>query len=164
VVKIKIVGIGLIKGLKVTLKAFFKKPVTVMYPYEKLPVPDRGQGLIRLRVTQLEPEVRFKCTGCGICAKNCPQHCIEVIKKENDKQPEIYTVNYGLCMFCRICIDVCPFNALEQTQEYEYIGESRQDFIRTKEQLMMKTIYVEPEKPEKETILKEDKKDNKDIN
>ncbi|MCL5072390.1 MAG: NADH-quinone oxidoreductase subunit I, partial [Actinobacteria bacterium] len=132
--------------MKVTLKTFFIRPVTVMYPYHKLPVPDRGQGLIRLRATQLEPEPRFKCTGCGICAKNCPQHCIEVVKMEKDKQPEIYTVNYGICMFCRICIDVCPFNALEQTQEYEFIGESREEFIRTKEQLMMKTVFVEPEK------------------
>lgn len=123
-----------------------------MYPYHKLPVPKRGQGLIKLRVMQLEPELRFKCTACGICEKNCPQHCIEVVKMENDKQPEVYTVNYGLCMFCRICIDVCPFSALEQTQEYEFIGESRSDFIRPKEQLMMRTVFVEPEK---ETRTKE---------
>ncbi|MDD5659777.1 MAG: 4Fe-4S binding protein [Actinomycetota bacterium] len=109
-----------------------------MYPYDKLPVPARGQGLIRLKVTQPEPEPKFKCTGCGVCARNCPQHCIEVVKMDKEKQPKVYTVNYGLCMFCRICIDVCPFDALEQTQEYEFIGESRKDFIRTKEQLMMK--------------------------
>ena len=133
----------MLKGLKVTLKAFFRKPVTVMYPYEKLLVPERGQGLIRLRMTQLEPYPRYKCTGCGICEKNCPQHCIKVIKTENDRQPEIYTVDFGLCMFCRICIDVCPFNALEQTQEYEYIGEERSDFIRPKEELMMKTVFID---------------------
>jgi NADH-quinone oxidoreductase subunit I len=114
-----------------------------MYPYRKLPVPDRGQGLIRLRMSGLEPVARFICTGCGICEKNCPQHCIKVLKAEGDRQPEIYTVDYGLCMFCRICIDVCPFNALEQTQEYEYIGEKRADFIRAKEQLMMGTVYPE---------------------
>ncbi len=135
-------GTGLIKGLKTTLKAFFSKPITILWPYEKVEIPDRGQGLIRLRVTQLDPVV-FKCTGCGICAKNCPQHCITVMKKEDEKQPEEYTVNYGLCMFCRICIDTCPFSALEQTQEHEFIGESRADFFRSKEELMMKTVYVE---------------------
>jgi NADH-quinone oxidoreductase chain I len=146
--KINFTGKGLLKGLKVTLKAFFRKPVTVMYPYEKLLVPERGQGLIRLRMSQIEPNIRYKCTGCGICEKNCPQHCIKVIKMEDDKQPEIYTVNYGLCMFCRICIDVCPFNALEQTQEYEYIGEERSDFIRPKEELMMKTVFIDKVKDE----------------
>ncbi|MHB1252856.1 MAG: 4Fe-4S binding protein [Candidatus Humimicrobiaceae bacterium] len=119
-----------------------------MYPYQKLLVPERGQGLIRLRMTQLEPGPRFKCTGCGICEKNCPQHCIIVSKMENDKQPETYTVDYGLCMFCRICIDVCPFKALEQTQEYEFIGEERSDFIRPKEQLMMKTVFIDKVKEE----------------
>ena len=138
----------MLKGLKVTLKAFFRKPVTVMYPYEKLLVPERGQGLIRLRMTQLEPDARYKCTGCGICENNCPQHCIKVIKTENDKQPETYTVDYGLCMFCRICIDVCPFNALEQTQEYEFIGEEKSDFIRLKEELMMKTVFIDKAKDE----------------
>jgi len=119
-----------------------------MYPYKRLLIPERGQGLIRLRMTQLDPNPRYKCTGCGICEKNCPQHCIKVVKIEGDKQPETYTVNYGLCMFCRICIDVCPFNALEQTQEYEFIGEDRSDFIRPKEELMMKTVFIDKVKDE----------------
>ncbi len=48
--------IGLIKGLKTTLKAFFTKPVTVMYPYHKMEVAPRGQGLIRLRMKELGEE------------------------------------------------------------------------------------------------------------
>ncbi len=138
-------GIGLLKGLKTTLRAFFSRPVTVMYPYERMQIGNRGQGLIKLRVTSLDPVI-FKCTGCGICKKNCPQRCIEVTKKEGEKQPEIYTVNYGLCMFCRICIDVCPFDALEMTQDAEHIGYSRQDFIWEKEKLAMKSLYIAEEK------------------
>jgi len=141
-----LLGIGLVKGLKTTLRAFFSKPVTLVYPYRKVEIADRGQGLIRIRMTQLEPAKVYKCTGCGICEKNCPQHCITVVKKEGEKQPETYMVNYGLCMFCRICIDVCPFNALQQTQEHEFIGGSRQDFIRQKEELRMNTVYVEEKK------------------
>jgi len=147
-----LLGIGLVKGLKTTLRAFFSKPVTLVYPYRKLEIADRGQGLIRLRMTQLEPATVYKCTGCGICEKNCPQHCITVVKKEGEKQPDTYMVNYGLCMFCRICIDVCPFNALQQTQEHEFIGGSRQDFIRQKESLQMKTVYIEEKKEETKEI------------
>jgi formate hydrogenlyase subunit 6/NADH:ubiquinone oxidoreductase subunit I len=146
-----LLGVGLVKGLKTTLRAFFSKPVTLVYPYRKIEIADRGQGLIRIRMTQLDPPV-YKCTGCRICETNCPQHCITVVKKEGEKQPETYTVNYGLCMFCRICIDVCPFNALQQTQEHEFIGESRQDFIRNKEELAMKSIYIEEKKEEKEEL------------
>ena len=145
-------GIGLVKGLKTTLRAFFSKPVTLVYPYRKVEIADRGQGLIRLRMAQLDPTAVYKCTGCGICEKNCPQHCITVVKKEGEKQPDTYMVNYGLCMFCRICIDMCPFNALQQTQEHEFIGGSRQDFIRQKESLQMKTVYIEEKKEEKKEI------------
>ena len=138
-------GSGLLKGLKTTLRAFLSRPVTLMWPYEKIKIADRGQGLIRLRMTQLDPPV-FKCVACKICEANCPQHCITVVKKDGERQPEIYKVDYSLCMFCRVCIDVCPYDALEQTQEHEYIGLSRKEFFRDKEELMMKTVYVEPEK------------------
>jgi NADH-quinone oxidoreductase subunit I len=150
-------GTGLLKGLKTTLRAFFTKPVTIIYPYRKVEIADRGQGLIRLRMIQLDPPV-FKCTGCGICASNCPQHCITVQKKE--KQPEVYTVNYGLCMFCRICIDTCPFNALEQTQEHEFIGESQGEFIRTKEFLKMNSVFADPSEEKKQDLGAAGNEDN----
>ena len=155
-------GIGLVKGLKTTLRAFFSKPVTLVYPYRKVEIADRGQGLIRLRMAQLDPTAVYKCTGCGICEKNCPQHCITVVKKEGEKQPETYTVNYGLCMFCRICIDMCPFNALQQTQEHEFIGGSRQDFIRQKESLQMKTVYIEEKKEETKEINENSQRESKE--
>ena len=155
-------GIGLVKGLKTTLRAFFSKPVTLVYPYRKVEIADRGQGLIRLRMAQLDPTAVYKCTGCGICEKNCPQHCITVVKKEGEKQPETYTVNYGLCMFCRICIDMCPCNALQQTQEHEFIGGSRQDFIRQKESLQMKTVYIEEKKEEKKEINENSRQESKE--
>jgi NADH-quinone oxidoreductase subunit I len=142
--------IGLIKGLKTTLKAFFSRPVTVMYPYRKMEVGPRGQGLIRLRMKELGKNPVFKCTGCGICAKNCPQHCITVKKMKEEKQPEIYRVDYGICIFCRICIDSCPFDALEQTQEYEWVGANRDYFVHEKQFLMMDEIFEEEETKEDE--------------
>jgi NADH dehydrogenase (ubiquinone) Fe-S protein 8 len=145
--------IGLIKGLKTTLKAFFTRPVTVMYPYRKMEIAPRGQGLIRLRMKEVGEGAVYKCVACGICAKNCPQHCITVKKREDEKQPELYRVDYSLCIFCRICIDTCPFDALEQTQEYEWVGESRDCFIRNKEDLAMDKVILE----EGKVIAREEK-------
>ncbi len=138
--------LGLLKGLKTTLKAFFSKPVTVMYPYHKMEVAPSGQGLIRLRVTELGNKPVFKCTACGICAKNCPQNCITVKKMKDEKQPDIYKVDYSYCIFCRICIDTCPFDALEQTQEYEWVGETRDYFVHNKKDLAMDKVFEEGKK------------------
>jgi len=46
------------------------------------------------------------CTGCGVCAKKCPQDAIAGDKK----QPHI--LDQDKCIKCGICYDACKFNAL----------------------------------------------------
>jgi len=48
-----------------------------------------------------------KCTGCTLCAKNCPA---QVISGEPKK---IYTIDELGCIKCGICYDVCKFDAVE---------------------------------------------------
>jgi NADH-quinone oxidoreductase subunit I len=57
-------GIGLAKGLWVTLRHFFKPPVTVQFPEEVRPFPARA------RTNLLWFDER--CTGCSTCAQACP--------------------------------------------------------------------------------------------
>ena len=52
----RIPGIGLAKGLWMTLKALFRKPVTVMWPDEKEELAPRARGVIALDVDN--------CTSC----------------------------------------------------------------------------------------------------
>ena len=46
------------------------------------------------------------CTGCGLCAKKCPQDAITGDKKE----PHI--LEQDKCIKCGICYDACKFNAI----------------------------------------------------
>ncbi len=46
------------------------------------------------------------CTGCGVCAKKCPQIAITGEKKE----PHI--LEQAKCIKCGICYDACKFNAI----------------------------------------------------
>ena len=58
---------GMARGMWVTLKTLFKKPVTVMYPTVKeVPVP-RARGVIALD--------QEACTVCMLCARQCPDSC-----------------------------------------------------------------------------------------
>lgn len=50
-----------------------------------------------------------KCTGCGICRKNCPEKAIEgEIKKP-------HSIVQDKCAKCGICYDLCEFNAVLKT-------------------------------------------------
>jgi NADH-quinone oxidoreductase subunit I/NAD(P)H-quinone oxidoreductase subunit I len=71
--------------LKQTIKATINRPQTVLYPWEKLVLPDVYRG---------RPGLRFdKCIGCGICVRICPTRCIDLVlvddlKKEEGKPAE----------------------------------------------------------------------------
>ena len=129
-------GIGIAKGMALTLKHLFRSPITVQYPEEKL-VTSR-----RIRGNEL---VWFplKCTGCATCAKSCPQGNIEIItRKGGPDQPNNYAVDkfeidIGRCMFCGLCVESCPFEALAMGLSYERAAYRRNDLILDKEALTL---------------------------
>lgn len=47
-----------------------------------------------------------KCTGCTLCAKNCPVGCIRGETKKT------HTIDSDSCIKCSICYDVCKFDAV----------------------------------------------------
>ncbi len=48
-----------------------------------------------------------KCTGCTLCARNCPTDCI------SGKVKEIHVINQSECIKCGTCKTVCNFDAVE---------------------------------------------------
>jgi ferredoxin len=46
------------------------------------------------------------CTGCTVCARNCPENAISGAKKE------IHHIDPALCVSCGICETVCKFDAI----------------------------------------------------
>ncbi|MFV0452375.1 MAG: NADH-quinone oxidoreductase subunit I [Propioniciclava sp.] len=73
------------------------------------------------RIRLIEPN----CTSCMICARECPTWCIEIGSHTEplaDSPPgprqrthqilDSFTLDWSLCMYCGICIEECPFDAL----------------------------------------------------
>ena len=77
-----------------------------------------------------------KCTVCMICVRECPDWCIHIeghvepVPPPNPDDPaavraaqgrrersvtvlDRFAIDYGSCLYCGICINSCPFDALE---------------------------------------------------
>ena len=51
-----------------------------------------------------------KCTGCGTCAKVCPESAITMVKnKEGKQKPQ---TDYDFCKGCGLCAAECPVKAI----------------------------------------------------
>lgn len=69
--------------------------------------------------------VESACTSCMICARECPSWCITIDSHTEpvDDLPagarvrtrnvlDRFALDWSLCMFCGICVEECPFDAL----------------------------------------------------
>jgi NADH-quinone oxidoreductase subunit I len=80
-------------------------------------VPARSRGTIGL--------LEENCTVCMLCARECPDWCL-FVEGHTEVAPPVraggrprvrnvldrFAVDFSLCMYCGICIEVCPFDAL----------------------------------------------------
>ena len=116
---------GLIGGLGITLKTMLKPAVTVQYPHEKEEPAPRARGVIALK--------EENCTVCMLCGRSCPDWCIYIEGHKEQRPPrreggrprsvsvlDRFDIDYALCMYCGICVEVCPFDALFWSPEFEY--------------------------------------------
>src|ERR671919_2906431 len=101
---------GLAKGMWVTLRTLFTRPVTTQYPKVKeIPVP-RARGVIALD--------QEACTVCMLCARECPDWCIYIEGHKEIQPPareggrtrsravlDRFDIDYALCMYCGICVE-----------------------------------------------------------
>ena len=141
-IKIKIPG--MIKGLGITfgtmVRTLTKGSHTVQYPHVKEAPTPRARGVIALH--------EENCTSCMLCARECPDWCIYMEGHKYKAPPrrpggkprkknalDRFDIDYSLCMYCGICVDVCPFEALFWTPEYEYSELKISNLLHDKNQL-----------------------------
>ena len=140
----RIIGTGVLKGMGVTLKTFLETypwgrvvlrglriPVadglfTVQYPDVKQEHAERFRYFPFL-VYDKTPD-NLRCVACKICEQECPPQCIHIVGPAKDEQgrplkahgrtfPVEFDIDMSICMSCRICVDVCPFDAIEMDNQ-----------------------------------------------
>jgi NADH-quinone oxidoreductase subunit I len=133
-------GRGLLQGLRVTWQNMTRRSSTAQYPDALPDLPPRTRGVIAL--------FEENCTVCMLCARECPSWCIYIDSHKETVPPveeggrersrnvlDRFAIDFSLCMYCSICIDVCPFDALFWTPEFEYAEFDIRDLTHERDRL-----------------------------
>ncbi len=142
---------GLVKGLATTARALARPSHTAEYPDTRPDLPPRSRGVIAL--------TEENCTSCMLCARECPDWCIYIDSHKEtlpatteggrERQRNVldrFAIDFSLCMYCSICIEVCPFDALHWSPEFEYAETDIRDLLHEKDRLgeWMQTVPPPP--------------------
>lgn len=98
--------------LKEMVENLLSKPCTILYPVEKVPIPEAFRGQVGI-----DDE---KCIGCSRCALVCPSSCITMVADSKDiefkgkklvrkKRPEVKLFR---CVRCGLCAQYCPSDGI----------------------------------------------------
>jgi formate hydrogenlyase subunit 6/NADH:ubiquinone oxidoreductase subunit I len=131
---------------------------TVLYPDHRLILPDCYRG---------KNEVVWElCIGCELCARVCPNKCIdmEIIGEDrlldieekywgptrstvDEKKGRILRpgVNFGRCMFCGNCEEYCPTGAMRMTDYYELADINPEGLVYDSESLRVEGFEASEE-------------------
>src|SRR2546421_697705 len=132
-------GGGLAKGLAGTLKTMGHPAHTPQYPDTPPHLPPRSPGGIA--------PVGKKFTVWMLCAPGCPDWCIYIDSHKEEvvlpgaaraRQRNVldrFAIDFSLCMYCSICIEACPFDALFWSPEFEYAEYDIRDLLHESDRL-----------------------------
>ena len=94
-----------------------------------------------------------------LCARECPDWCIYIDSHKETLPPkreggrprkrnvlDRFAIDYALCMYCGICVEVCPYDALFWSREFEYAEYDIRELTHEKERLSdwMSTVLPPP--------------------
>ena len=102
--------------------------------------PEQSRGIIALGAEA--------CTSCMLCVRECPVWCIELDSHKETLPPETergrprvvnvldrFSIDYGLCMWCGICVEVCPFDALFWAPTHEHAATDAAGLVHDRDLL-----------------------------
>jgi len=135
---------AVVRAMGVTLRNFFRRPVTVMYPDTPRPYPDRFRGLLALTYDKETGEEN--CIGCRLCEYICPPQVIkvEMLKGEKRNYAKTFTLELYCCEFCELCVQVCPTDAIIMMKSFDLATADRREMLLDKDRLHALGLQWEP--------------------
>lgn len=127
---------SLIKGMKLTF-GYLIRPSTVVtqqYPEnrETLKMFDRFRGQLKLTYDE---NGFMRCNGCNFCELACPNGSIILKDRRNTVNNKLeldqFIWRLDCCTFCNACLQACPHDALEWSDDFEGAVYDRRLLIYT---------------------------------
>src|SRR5271170_4289255 len=134
-----------VSGMWMTLRYFFKKPVTINYPYEKGPLSPRFRGEHVLRRYANGEE---RCIACKLCEAICPAQAITIEaepREDGSRRTTRYDIDMTKCIYCGLCQEACPVDAIVEGPNFEFAAETREELFYNKDKLLANGDRWEPE-------------------
>ena len=107
-------------GLFATGKHLGRHAITLQYPKERWPMPERSRGVV---ILLSDPETgELNCTACLLCMKACPSAAIQIVREKNENkkwEATKFVIDNTICCFCGMCEEACNFDAIKLTGLYE---------------------------------------------
>ena len=133
---------SILQGLWVTVRHVFRKKDTLQYPEHRRVFGERYRGVPALVKDQ---DGREKCVACYMCQFVCPPLAITIEAEEYpvdhplhaiEKVPSVFEINMLRCIYCGLCEEACPEEAIFMSKTYVVTGTSREVMIFGKEKLL----------------------------
>ncbi|MFW9831179.1 MAG: 4Fe-4S dicluster domain-containing protein, partial [Candidatus Thorarchaeota archaeon] len=90
---------------------FKRKTATIRYPFQEAVRPERLRG-------RIEHDIE-KCTGCGLCSRDCPATAITMVESSKTKTQKKPQFRFDRCIWCGTCEAVCPKKAITMSTTFE---------------------------------------------
>lgn len=88
-----------------------RKTATIRYPFQEAVRPERLRG-------KIEHDIE-KCTGCGLCSRDCPATAITMVESTKTKTKKKPEFRFDRCIWCGTCEAVCPKKAITMSTTFE---------------------------------------------